>query len=129
MNMHLKKYINKQFLRFLIGGFLNTGLSYLLYLVFLNFWSYKVSYTLSFIIGIIVAYLYNSKWVFNSKLSWVKVLKYPLIYCIQYLLNLIALYALVEKMHINDKVSPLIATVLIIPVTFVLNKMILQGKK
>lgn len=127
--MHLKKYINKQFLRFLIGGFLNTGLSYLLYLVFLNFWSYKVSYTLSFIIGIIVAYLYNSKWVFNSKLSWVKVLKYPLIYCIQYLLNLIALYALVEKMHINDKVSPLIATVLIIPVTFVLNKMILQGKK
>lgn len=127
--MNLTEKLNKPIVRFLVGGALNTGVSYLVYLVFLNFWSYHISYTLSFVAGIVFSYFYNSKLVFNSTISWQKMLKYPLVYLVQYMLNLLLLYLLIDNLNINDKVAPLIATIAVIPVTFVLSKLILTDKK
>jgi len=63
----------KDGLRFLIGGGLNTAISYLAYLFFLLFVGYQVAYALSWMLGLLVIVIfYPSKVFVGSKNSWKK---------------------------------------------------------
>lgn len=121
------KFIDGSFLRFLIVGGLNTLITYLVYLVFLGIADYRVAFTISFTFGIFIAYFLNSLVVFKVTFCWKKLLQYPIIYLVQYLLALVLLNLEVELMSIDQVIAPLINVVLLLPVTFVLNRYILQS--
>lgn len=119
---------NRKFIKFLLIGLLNTGITYILYLVFLPFTTYEVSYTLSYVIGIITSYIFNSSMVFRSKLTLLKFIKYPLVYIVQFFLNWIILKLAVNYFNIHTKFAPVIVMVITIPITFALSKLILEKK-
>ena len=112
------KFTDYRFLRFLLAGGLNTFFTYLIYLLLLNFTDYRISFTCSFVIGIIISYALNSIMVFDVSLSWRKLFQYPAIYLIQYGLAFVLLNIEVEMIGLDPRIAPLINAVLIIPLTF-----------
>lgn len=125
---NIKKSNKKKFIVFLFGGLSNTVITYILYYLFINFFSYKISYTLAYLIGILYSYLFNSIIVFKSTISLFKFLKYPSIYIIQYLLSITIIYVSIEFFYINKNYAPIISIILLIPVSFMLNKLYLNKK-
>jgi putative flippase GtrA len=54
------------FLKFCIVGVLNTIIGYVLFILFLNWFNYLISLTISYIITIIHSYFWNRFWTFKS---------------------------------------------------------------
>ncbi|SDH58680.1 Putative flippase GtrA (transmembrane translocase of bactoprenol-linked glucose) [Aneurinibacillus thermoaerophilus] len=117
--------MNKEFFRFLIVGGLNTGITYGIYLVLLLGFPYVLAYSGSYIIGVFISYYLNSKIVFQTNFSIKKMLQFPLVYVVQYVINTMFLYFLVQ-MNISEKLAPILVVILSIPITFILSKYILK---
>jgi putative flippase GtrA len=117
-----------EYARFLICGAANTGLTYVLYVLFLLLLSYKWSYSLAYGGGIAISYFLNSHFVFQQPVALAKFLKYPVVYLVQYLLGLIILYICIDLMGISKWLAPLLVIVISLPVTFVLSKLIIKGR-
>ena len=117
------------FARFLIGGILNTGITYLLYFSMLPFFSYKVAYTAAFILGILVSYGLNAVFVFKAKVAIKSMIRFPLIYLVQYALGMVLVTTLVEYIGIAAWLAPMIVIIITVPLTFVLSRLIFTSKK
>lgn len=115
-------------LRFLIVGGINTLLTYLVYLILLNFTGYALAFTASFAIGILFAFVGYSLFVFRSALQWHKLIQYPLIYGVQYILGLLFLSVLIKSFKIDDRIAPIINVAVLTPITFMLNRIFLAKK-
>ncbi|MGN7761964.1 GtrA family protein [Paenibacillus sp. 22594] len=124
----LTKLLNKEFLKFVISGGINTLATYLMYLLLLLFFNYSLSYTISYVSGIFLSYYLNTVFVFKEKVSFKKFLKFPIVYLIQYLVNIFMLYVLVERVHLSTGIVPLIVIVVTIPITYALSKLIIKSK-
>ncbi|MCC2957033.1 GtrA family protein [Massilia sp. IC2-477] len=116
--------LQRPVVRFLLAGGLNTLLTYVLYLVLLNAFSYKTSYAITYVAGLVIAYLLNRLFVFNSHRGAASALLLPLVYLFQYLIGAGIVYAWVELIGQDERVAPLIAVVVTIPLTYVLSRTI-----
>nr|WP_318283421.1 GtrA family protein [Paenibacillus xylanexedens] len=125
--MLLTKRLNKEFLKFLISGGINTLATYLMYLFLLLFFNYSLSYSVSYILGIFLSYYLNSVFVFQEKISFRKFLKFPIVYLVQYLVNMLLIYVLVEHAHFFVQIVPLVAMLITVPITFLLSKLIIKS--
>lgn len=122
------KFIKPQFARFLIAGSFNTGFTYLIYISLLYFFSYYTSYTITYVIGIFIAYFINTLFVFQQNLSLKKALQFPFVYLVQYILGIVILYVAVAELGINPLYAPLLVIIISIPITYVLSKFILKDR-
>jgi len=123
------RFINREFNRFIFWGGVNTLTGYLIYAILLRFFPYLVSYSVAYLLSILISYFFNSRFVFNEQLKLRKALKYPLVYLNQYVLGTTSLYLLVHFLKINKLVAPLLVVVLTIPVTYFLSRRIVRGKR
>jgi putative flippase GtrA len=112
--------------RFLLAGVFNTAVTYGLYLVLLWFLSYRVSYTISYVAGIALAYELNRGFVFRARRSAASLAATPLIYLLNYLIGLGIVSLTVGGFGLDARVGPLIAIVCTIPVTFVLTRWVFR---
>jgi len=118
-----------RWLRFLLGGALNTLCTYTLFLFF-NLWlGYQWAYFLAYLSGILLAFFINSLFVFRVKTSWSKFFRYPGIYVAQYFFSALVLAGLVELLRIPESIAPLITVACVIPLTYFMNKLILHDQK
>ncbi|MFD2703137.1 GtrA family protein [Paenibacillus shunpengii] len=124
----LTKLISKEFFKFVISGGINTLVTYIFYLLLLMFLGYSLSYTISYVSGIFLSYYLNSVFVFKEKISFIKFLKFPVVYLIQYLINIVMVYLFVEKLQVSPLLVPLIVIIISMPITFVISKLIIKGK-
>ncbi|MGQ3889256.1 GtrA family protein [Legionella sp. CNM-1927-20] len=115
-------------LRFLSGGFLNTVLTYAIYLLLKLVISYQWAYLFAYVAGIIFSYSFNAKIVFKVQYSWKVFSYYPLIYIFQYIVSSLLLYILVELEKLNDTIAPLIVILIMIPLSYFMNKLVLLHK-
>ncbi len=122
------RFIKHPITRYLIWGLANTGLTYLIYLLSLQVFPYLVAYTISYISGIVLSYFFNSILVFKVSLHWKKALKYPLVYLIQYLLGSVLITILVEYFGIAPSIAALLNVIVLLPVSFILTRLILKDK-
>ena len=116
----------KRWSRFLLGGGLNTGITYALYLLLNIKLEYQVAYAIAYVTGIVFRYVFNALIVFNEPLSIKGLLSFPVVYAVQYLLSALILGSLVEFGIAGETIAPLIAIALTIPVTYVLAKRVIQ---
>lgn len=120
---------HKEVLLWVIGGGINTAITYGLYLLLKIYISYRVAFSASYIVGIIFAYYYNSLVVFKSPLSFKKFIQFPVVYLVQYLLNLGLLEVFVQVLRVNTTVAPIFVLIIVTPVTYLLSKVILKEKR
>lgn len=124
----LIKLMNKEFFKFVISGGINTAATYIVYLLLIVFLNYSLSYSVSYIIGVLLSYYLNSVFVFKESISLRKFFKFPMVYLVQYLINLLMLHLLVEYLNLSVQIVPLIVIVITIPITYLLSKIIIKSK-
>jgi len=110
-----------------VGG-LNTVLSYLIYLIFVYFISYLIAYTIAFALSIVISYSLNTYYVFNAPWRWRKLVQFPIVYLVQYIASILLMSLLIEYMAVDERVAPLVVVVLVLPITYVLSKWVIQEK-
>ena len=114
-----------QFIKFCLVGISNTavylGVYYLS--IYLSVY-YLFANVLGFILSVLNAYYWSKKYVFVSdKRSRGNVLlRTYLSYGLTTVLSTLLLYFLVDIKGVSDKVAPLLALVITIPINFLLNK-------
>ena len=116
----------QRWLRFVISGTLSTMVTYVLYLLIHTRLSYQLSYLIAYQCGIVCAYLCNAKFVFQMRLSWRGFFAYPTVYVAQYILSALFLEIMVKSMHMNVSLAPLIITIAIAPLTYIMSKIVLN---
>ncbi|WP_408638043.1 GtrA family protein [Paenibacillus sonchi] len=97
-------FMNKQSLRFIIVGILNTIVGFVVYALYLKYInnSYLQALILSNIVGITHSYIWNNNWTFTmKKFSLKSVVRFTSIYLISFLINLLFLRVLVDDMEMG----------------------------
>ncbi|MEQ1534049.1 MAG: GtrA family protein [Sideroxydans sp.] len=117
--------MSKQFFRFLVAGIINTAFSYLLYILLLGYLHYNWAYTIAYCAGVLLSYGLNTYFVFKQVASWSSFTKFPLVYLVQYMVGVIALWVLVQQLQIPPAQAMIAVIGVSIPLTFVLSKIIL----
>ena len=118
---------NRRWLRFLVGGGINTAFTYGVYLLLNQFLGYQAAYLLAYAAGIVFSYWFNAAVVFRIPLSWKGLAAYPLVYIIQYGVSASLLGGLVGFFKVNENFAPLIITAIMVPVTYLMSKLILSS--
>lgn len=110
------------FIRFLISGGLNTALTFVLYILLLNLFPYKVSYSIAFVTGIAIAYFLGRYFVFDCQHNQKRILFFPPIYVLQFILGLLIVHVWVEYLNFDSTYASLFAVAILTPITFGLNR-------
>ena len=118
--------LKNKFIKFIGVGVINTIASYLVYILFALFLDYQIAYAIAFVFGIILSFVLNTKYVFEVQQTIKKFLLFPLVYLIQYLLGAGMMSLIVEIFEINKFIAPLIVTMCLIPVSYLMSKKILE---
>jgi len=116
--------LNKPFTKFIISGGINTIATYLVYLLLLTITNYQISYTVSYIIGILLSYYLNKNFVFKAQRSMKTFLVYPLVYLAQYLLGFFITWFWIETLKLSPIYSPIIVVAFSLPITFLLSRFV-----
>lgn len=132
-----------EFLRFLVTGTINTGMSWVVYLIVrhalealhvqpvaltanFSISTDKLAFTVAYIFGVLFTYYMNSRWVFRVPMSWRSFLQFPSVYVVQYSLGIVLMHLLVDRLAFPVDFAPLAVIVLTMPVTFVLSRFVLK---
>ncbi len=120
-----------QMFRFVLVGFLNTANYYILYLFFMHILSlpYMAAHISAFLISMVGSFYFNSYFTYKVKPTLRKFLQFPLTYVVNISVSSAALFLLVDLMHLNENISPLIAQGITIPATFFVSKKVLANDK
>ena len=120
--------LRAQGFRFLIGGGANTALSYCVYWLLLNWLPYGTAFTLSYIATLFSGFAINSYFVFGVSWSWKRFAAFPLVHVVNYLagLGIVALW--VSALGLNEKVAPVAATLVTLPLNFAMTRFVIHRK-
>lgn len=127
-NINLTKSIVQVF-KFGLVGLLNTMVTYILYIILLNKFQYSLAYSISYVVGIVVSYFFNTFFVFKQPITIDRFLKFPIVYLVQYLLNLLLMFVFVNKLFMNEKIVLLMSIVITFPITFLISRYVLKSAK
>ncbi len=113
-----------QFGKYAIVGLSNTAISLAVYYTLLSFGvNYLIANFTSFILSVMNAYYWSSKYVFKSDEGWIKTLARVYIsYGFTFLLSMAALYFMVEFIGISEELAPLSLLFVTVPINFIVNK-------
>jgi len=101
----------RQFFKYIVVGFINTGVYYGIYYAILQFgFSYFIAFTTGTVVGVINSYFWNKYYTFHAeKKSIAEIAKFLIVYGIQYLSNLFIIYLCVNYAGISEEVAGLVA--------------------
>jgi putative flippase GtrA len=119
----------RRIVTFAVVGAVNTGVYYALYLLLELAVPYLVAHVVAFVLAMIGSYFLNCRFTFRTKPTWRKFLLFPLSNVTNFVITSVGLYLLVDRWHMNQQVSPLIAAAAAIPVTYIVARYVLAEKQ
>ena len=114
--------LKNRFIQFISAGVLNSLATYFVYLLSLNFFSYRLSYTLAFSLGVFFGYFLNVRFVFGVTATKRRFLWSIIIYLLIFSINLIMIDFFVIYCKIWVQFAPLAVAFFTSPIGFLLNK-------
>lgn len=111
---------------YVLGGALNTSVTYAIYLLLRLAINYQAAYFVAYVLGILFSYYFNARFVFRTPLSLRGLFAYPIVYLMQYLISAGLLGVLVEHLALSSTYAPLLITVIMIPLTYSVSKLVLM---
>jgi putative flippase GtrA len=121
------KWFNHQPARFLVAGATNTFIGYGLYLLLNLVVDYRAAFTTSYVAGIFLSYILNSVYVFREPLRWSRLMVYPSVYVLQYVIGIVCVWAFVDVLGQPEALAPLPAVVISLPLTYLAARYIIKG--
>lgn len=127
---HLRNHrgISTEAVRFVIGGGVNTLLSYVVYWALLLWLTYPYAYTISYGAAILTGFAINTYFVFRTTWSWRKLAAFPLIQLINYGLGLATVTVSIRYFGIDTRLAPIVATVIVLPINFLLTRTLMRHR-
>lgn len=125
----LMKFNKTSFFRFVLSGGANTVLTYLLYLLLILFLDYKVSFTISYVAGMIFSYFANRFFVFNSGRGVNSAILFPVVYLIQYGCGLFIVWCWVGFFSLPEIFAPIVSVALLVPLTYIMMRFVFKDLK
>lgn len=122
-----KDVLRRQAIGFAITGTLNTLLMFALYVALNRIMNYQYSYFIAYCISVIALYFMNVWFVFKTPFTWSGFLKFPLIYVLQYVVGAFSLEFIV-RLGFPVNFAPILIILVLLPITFVLNRWVLMKK-
>jgi putative flippase GtrA len=114
--------------RFALVGVLNTATYYGLYLLFGLFLPYLAAHVVAVVLSMIGSFFLSCYFTFRTRPTWRKFLLFPLSNATNFVVTTVGLYVLVQFFGLNQRIAPLLAASVAIPVTFVVAQMVLAGR-
>lgn len=121
-----------QFVKFCLVGVSNTAISFGIYYIFIaiNKKLYIIGHAVGFVVSVLNAYFWNSKFVFKKQDEKRKtILKTFLAYGTNLIIGTGLLYVFVDILHISEYIAPVLNLIVTIPLNFLLNKFWVMKKK
>ena len=117
-------------LRFLAAGGSTTVFSYVLYagLLYLEMAPVR-AYLAAYLAGIVWSYLVNSWWVFKTPLTLGRFIRFPVVYLVQAAGSFVLFHFLHSMLHLHALVVPILITIVMVPLTYVLSRLVLVGRQ
>ena len=131
MKERIKRLLNRQEIRFIFVGGLNTLIGYGLYALFVYIGiNYLVSNTIATIIGVIHSFIWNKYFTFKSnKKIKDEIFKFISVYLISYTIGMITLYIFKDVCNISPYIAGLINLVITTLISFFGHKYISFNSK
>lgn len=105
-------------LRFALVGTLNTAVYYVIYVPALLVLPYLPAHVLAWLVAFVGSFFANCHFTYRVLPTWGRFFRYPLVAVAQLAASSVGVALLVEGVHADERVAPLIAGVLIIPITY-----------
>lgn len=119
-----------EFIKFGIIGVINTIHFYFWYQMLLETDMHvNLAFSIAFILAMIGSYFLNTYITFKVKPSWKTFKSFPITTLPNFLISNIGVNFLVNYFDMNKKISGLIASLISIPITFLLTRFVLTGGK
>nr|WP_144920832.1 GtrA family protein [Paenibacillus bovis] len=124
MNMQI---INKEFIKFIVVGCLNTIHYYVIYLICIHLFQmhYFFSHIIGFLLSLIGSFFLNCCFTYQVKPTWKKFLSFPLTQIVNTLTSTVLLFIFIEWFSISSNYAPVLAVFLTVPITFIITRRIL----
>lgn len=129
MTKYIKAVIDNAFVRFVFAGGVNTVFTYALYLLLLLITPYTIAYAISYFAGIPLGYVLNARFVFHEPLRWRTAFQFPLVYVVQFSLGMLFTVLFVDGLGIDASIAAALGTLVTVPVTFLLTRLIIRGRR
>jgi putative flippase GtrA len=117
------------FFRFVVGGGINTLLTYLLFLLLAAFMPYAIAYTITYAFGIALSYVINAFFVFDTGHDWKAMVRFPVAYAVQYLWGLALLFLLIDVLTMPRAIAMLVVIATGTVLSYLLIKRILEPRE
>ena len=118
-----------QFIKFGLVGLSNTGISLLIYYLFLYIDKdlYMAGNIVGWIVSVANSFFWNNRYVFRSQKCGIgelvrKILRTYVAYGGSFVISSILLYVEVDVFHLSAVISPLVNLVITVPLNFIVNK-------
>lgn len=122
-----------QFLKFGIVGFSNTVISLAVYYIFVYFGvHYLVANGIGFVISVMNAFYWNSKYVFTDKTETSNLKAFSKVFASyggSFCISTVLIFLLVDLFRVSEWLAPLLRLVVTVPLNFVMNKLWAFRKK
>ena len=131
----LKK--NKEIINYIIFGLLTTIVNILTYYILTstilnpnNSIELQIANVISWITCVTFAYFTNKKYVFESQEKNIKkeITKFYIARLLTLFIDMLLMYILVTKLHLNDKIIKIIVQIIIIITNYILSKLLVFKK-
>lgn len=126
MNQLIKRiketFLSKEFILFLIVGVINTfnGTIFAsLYSILIN---ENVAFVLGYVSAVIISYILNSFITFKEQMNFVRLIKFAISYIPNFIIQNIVVIIVFNMMQYDRIIAYLLATIIGVPVTFILMK-------
>ncbi len=115
-------------IKFCLVGGVNTAITYLCYLALHPVLPYLAAYVVGWCVGLVASFLMNCWFTYWVRPTWRRFVLFPISSLPNAILSSAGVVALVEWLHVDQRIAPLIATVVAIPFSYLLAKAILLRK-
>ena len=111
---------------FVVTGSLSTLVMFCIYTILCHFISYHYAYLIAYSTSVIMLYFMNL-YVFKGLVTWHTMVKFPLIYLLQYVLGALSL-AFVVRLGFPVSLAPILIVIALLPFTYLLNRLVFRVK-
>lgn len=113
------------FIKFCLVGVVNTLVSYVVYLALHLVMPYMVAFVLGWAVGVVVSFLLNCRFTYHVKPTWRGFLLFPLSSIPNIVLSSAGVLLMVEVFGWDQRIAPLVATLLAVPISYAIARTIL----
>jgi putative flippase GtrA len=111
--------------KFAFVGVINTGTFYAVYLLLHARLPYYPAFLIAFLVSMVGSFFLNTYITYRTRPTWRKFLLFPLTNLTNFVVTSVGVFVLVEWFGVGERIAPLLAAAVAIPVTFVVSRRIL----